>query len=380
MTSMQTNDPMAALRQAYAERGAAATRARAAGIPVVAYLGNATPVELILAAGAFPVQMTGDPGGSTPLAEQYLDDDFDADLRSVFQRIVSGFYNAADLIIIPRSSNGYLYLYYFLLEVSRLLPQQRFPEVVLFDALQTPFWSTGHYVHGRMLDLIARLERLAGRAIGEVHLAEAIATKNRSRAALQMLNDLRRAGRVGGAEVLCAIGASECIEYSISTALVRTLADRCAESEPRAGVRLMVKGAPHDSLDFYQLVESLGAVVVADDHVSGERSIEHLVDETIDPLAALVQHYHLHAPGIRSFPQAKQDARFIEIVEDAAVQGVIFFHDEFDDTLGWDYPEQKKLLDARGIPSAFLQQQAYRTPNREAQRAAIVDLLERSRP
>lgn len=331
--------------------------------PVVAYLGNAVPVELIVAAGCVPVMMHGDPEEDTPLGDLYLDDDFDGDLRSVYQRIVSGHYNFASLIVIPRSSNGYLYLYYFLIETKRLRAEP-FPEVVLFDVLQTPFWSTGQYVYQRVYDLQKTLERVTGKAISEAALSSAIAACNHTRSTLLALNDLRRAvpPRVSGTAMLRAIAGA-------------------ADTVPQAGLqglRVMVKGAPHDDTRFYALAESLGCVIVADDHTTGERAIEHLVDETLPPVAALADHYHLHAPGIRSFPQAAQDARFMEIVAAASVQAVIFFHDEYDDTLGWDYPEQKRLLDARGIPSVFLQAQSYRHPDGAAQRAAIADLIARS--
>ena len=124
---MTLPDSLATLRQACAEPLLAAQRAHAAGSRVVAYLGNATPVELILAAGAFPLEMRGDAREETPLATRFIDDDFDGDLKSVYQRIVSGHFNLADLIVIPRSSNGYLYLYYFLLETRRMLPDHAFP-------------------------------------------------------------------------------------------------------------------------------------------------------------------------------------------------------------------------------------------------------------
>jgi benzoyl-CoA reductase/2-hydroxyglutaryl-CoA dehydratase subunit BcrC/BadD/HgdB len=366
-----------ALRRAYEQR---TEPAKAAGKPVVAYLGNAVPVELIVAAGCFPMQMSGDPAQDVPLAEHYLDDDFDGDLCSVYQRIVSGYYNFADLIVLPRSSNGYLYLYYFLLETRRLRDQP-FPEVVLFDVLHTPYWSTGQYVYQRVLDLKAKLEQLSGHAIGDEALRAAIVTVNRTRTALQAVNALRRQEppRLSGSDVLRAIGAAQFIGPASAEELCLALLAQADSLPALQGVRVMVKGAPHDNAGFYELVESLGAVIVADDHTAGERTIERLADESIEPLAALAQHYHLHTPSIRSFPQAAQDQRFIDIVEAAKVQAVIFFHDEFDDTLGWDYPEQKRLLDQRGIASVFLQQQSYRAPDRAAQRAAIEDLLARSR-
>ena len=119
------------------------------------------------------------------------------------------------------------------------------------------------------------------------------------------------------------------------------------------------------------LVESCGAVVVADDHIAGERAFEHRVAEDGNPMEALTEHYHRHSPSPRSYPQAEQDRRFVELVEQARVQGVIFFHDEWDDVLGWDYPDQKKMLDARGVKSLFLKKQSYRAPDRAAQREAV---------
>ncbi len=94
-----------------------------------------------------------------------------------------------------------------------------------------------------------------------------------------------------------------------------------------------------------------------------------------DAMAALTDHYHRHSLSPRSYPQGEQDRRFIELVEYARVQGVIFFHDEWDDVLGWDYPDQKKLLDTRGIPSVFLKKQSYRAPDRAAQRDAVLNLV-----
>jgi benzoyl-CoA reductase/2-hydroxyglutaryl-CoA dehydratase subunit BcrC/BadD/HgdB len=370
-------DPLAHLRAAYQQRSSAALAARANGRKVVGYIGTCVPVELIAAAGCFPVQLTGEPGEPTPLAADFLDDDFEGDVRSLFQRIVGGAFNHVDLVVIPRTSNSYLYLYYLLHEAKRWLPGQVFPEAYLFDVLHTPYASTGEYVYGRVVAFKERLEQLAGSAIDADALRSAIARANDNRLALQAVNDMRRQAvpAIGGTDVLRAIGAARFMDMDEHTALAHALlAQACA---PASGPRLMVKGAPHDHDGFYELVEAQGAVIVADDHLAGERTIERLVDDTAEPLVSLAHHYHLHMPSIRSYPQTQQDRRFLEIVDAAGVQGVIFFHDEFDDTLGWDYPGQKKLLDERGIPSVWLQKQAYGSPDREAQAAAVRALVER---
>jgi 2-hydroxyglutaryl-CoA dehydratase, D-component len=135
------------------------------------------------------------------------------------------------------------------------------------------------------------------------------------------------------------------------------------------------KGSPHDNSDFYRLVEETGARIVASDHVFGDPTFAAPIDEDGDPMDALTGYYQLASPSIRSYPQSRQDERFMALVETASVEGVVFYHDEYDDTLGWDYPEQKRLLDARGTPSLFLKRQSYRHPDRSAQHRALRDLL-----
>jgi benzoyl-CoA reductase/2-hydroxyglutaryl-CoA dehydratase subunit BcrC/BadD/HgdB len=371
--------PLGAIRQACAQHIEAARQARNDGKPVVGYLGNAVPVELILAAGCVTVLVTGDPDEEVPLADRFLDDDYDGDMRSVYQRIVSGYFDFVDLIVIPRASNSYLYLYYFLQETRRLLPERHFPDVYLFDLLQTPYWATGQYVYRRIVDLKARLEHLVGQTIDDDAMRAAIASVNRNRRTLQALNDLRRRKPplVSGSDMLRAIAAAQCMDRDANTALLQEMLAHEPDLSPLGGARLMVKGTPHDNTRLYELVESLGATIVADDHLTGERTIEHLVDEGTDPLTALARHYHLDTPTIRSYPQSAQDQRFIDIVVAAGVEGVIFLHDESDDTLGWDYPAQKKLLDGRGIPSIYLPQQSYRAPDRAAQEASVRAFIER---
>jgi benzoyl-CoA reductase/2-hydroxyglutaryl-CoA dehydratase subunit BcrC/BadD/HgdB len=251
------------------------------------------------------------------------------------------------------------------------------PELYLFDLLQTPFWLTNRYDRGRLDGLRARLEVLAGAPVAEQALSRAIAVVNADRRLLQEAADLWRGPepRLGGVDALAVIGAGWFMERGQHATLLRTLLDNAASLPRRAGPRLMIKGSPHDNADFYALVEQAGAVVVAGDHVWGDPTFAALVDEQADPMEALTAFYQLHSPSLRSYPQAAQDKKFMALIEAARVEGVVFYHDEHDDTLGWDYPDQKRLLDARGIPSVFLKRQSYRHPDRGAQLAAIRDFV-----
>lgn len=368
-------DALEKLRQHYVERERAARSASQAGGKVVGYFSNNVPTELIVAAGMFPVRLTGDPAETTVIGDRYMEEFHDGEIRSIFDRMLRGHFNFCDLIVVPRTSESFLQLYYYLLEARRWEPDRPFPELHLFDLLQAPGETVARYDRGRLDDLRRTLDRVSGHPMSAAAILAAIAALNENRTALGGINQLRRRAFLSGTDMLRVTGTAGFIETDAYAACLRDIAAGAGALRTVPGVRLMVKGSPHDDDGFYRLAESCGAVIVADDHTSGERVYDHRIAETGDPMAALTEHYHRQSLSPRSYPQKEQDLRFVELVERAQVQGVIFFHDEWDDVLGWDYPEQKRRLDARGIPSVFLKKQSYRAPDRAAQRDAVLELV-----
>lgn len=368
-------DALEKLRGHYREREQVARAAHRSGDKVVGYFSNNVPTELILATGMFPVRLTGDPRGTTEIGDRYMEEFHDGEIRAIFDRMLRGHFNFCDLIVVPRTSESFLQLYYYLLEARRWEPARSFPELYLFDLLQAPGETVARYDRGRLEDLRRTLDRVAGRAMSNDAVHAGIATVNENRALLDQVNQLRRRALLSGADMLHIYGTTGFVATDFHSACLREILTSADTLTAIPGARLMVKGSPHDDDGFHQLVKSCGAVIVADDHTAGERAFERRVAEGGDAMAALTEHYHRHSPSPRSYPQEEQDRRFIELVEQARVQGVIFFHDEWNDVLGWDYPGQKKLLDARGIPSVYLKKQSYRSPDLSAQRDTVQRLV-----
>ncbi len=365
------------LKASYISREQQARARHARGEKVIGYFSWNVPEELILAAGMFPVQLSGSPDETTELGDQYMEDFFDGYIRSIFNRMLTGHFNFVDLIVIPRTTESYLQLYYFLQEIERLKPEHEFPELYLFDLLQTNNWLTGRYVRGRMDDFKQKLEQVSGKLIEQAAVTNAIKTVNRNRALLSQVNAFRREipPKLSGSDLMRVTGASTFIEKSTHSQRLENLLDHADQLKPLSGPRLMVKGSPLDNTALYELIEACGAVIVADDHAWSERVFEHQVREDFDAMEALTEHYHLHSPSPRQFPQARQDEIFMNIVEQAKVEGVIFYIEEYDDTLGWDYPGQKKMLDAKGIPSLYLKKQSYRQPDEVTQKVAVTAFI-----
>ena len=358
---------------AWADRDAAA---KADGRPVVGYLANTAPVELIRAAGFLAEQVTGSPQDDTPDALARMEPFFDGWVLSVFQRLIDGRLGHLEALVIPRSSEVMLQLYYHILEYRRLTPSARLPAPILFDILHTPFEVTARYNAGRLAALRDRLGALAGRPVGDAALANAIAEADSVRARLAAVNGLRTADRprLSGSEMLRIIGASTVMAPADFIAAADALLANAQTLGERAGPRLLVTGSGHDTDAFHRTVEALGVTITGDDHAFGDWWFLDPVGDG-EPMRALLEKYHLNAPSPRTFPRERGDARLMLALERARPDAVIFFTEQWDDTLGFDYPTQRDLLAARGIPCLLMKEQSYRHPDRAAQVREVQGLL-----
>ena len=374
---MTGEEALARLRAGYDDRLGEAKRRKASGSTLVGYFLNSIPVELIVAAGLDPIRLVGDPERHAPIADRYMEEFMDGEVRSIFGSILAGDFDFADLLVIPRSSEVYLQLYYFLREMPEWEPAAAIPPIYLFDLLQSPHWLTARYDLGRMRAFADRLHALGGRVVTSDALRAAIVLINRLRVALQRAAQLWRgdAPALDGVDALKVIGAASILPPAQAIAAIEAILADPPGALQGGGPRLMLKGSPQNDPHVAELIVAAGGVVVAHDHVAGDPSFRALVAEEGNPWEALATHYQRHIPGPRVHPQAEQDAHFIALAKEAKADGVIFFHDEWDDTLGWEYPDQRALLERAGIASLFMKRQPYFDPPVADQRAAIGDFV-----
>jgi benzoyl-CoA reductase/2-hydroxyglutaryl-CoA dehydratase subunit BcrC/BadD/HgdB len=372
-------DALTRMEAVYDDRLGEVQRRRDAGSRLIGYCLNSIPIEIILAAGLDPVRIVGDPQRPIDIAERYLEEYFDGEVRALFAAAVEGDFAACELLILPRSSEVYLQLYYLLQEIPKWEPSARAPPLYLFDLLQTPHWTTAHYDLGRMKGFAARLEEIGGSKVSDEALQQAIAITNRLRTLVNEVSGMWQdvPSSLSGVQALKVIGAASIMHPAdaIET-LEALLRDRPEPSDIRSGPRVMIKGSPQSDPRFTRLVEDCGAQVVAHDHVAGDRIFSHLISTSENPWEALVDQYQRNTPGPRAYPQMREDAAFIALAERASVEGVIFYHDEWDDTLGWEYPDQKALLDRKCIPHLFLKRQPYFHPDERQQRMVVEQYLQ----
>jgi benzoyl-CoA reductase subunit C len=344
----------------------------------VGYISFNVPVELIEAAGCLPVRLTGEPLESTPRADLYLDPCFDGSTRSLLEQFLRGDFASFDLVIIPRTSENYLQLYYFLLEIGRLEPGSPIPPIYLFDLLQTPYRASARYVRDQIDRLKARIAALTQRSIDDSAVADAIRLSNQHLDRFDELAALRRAvpAQLTGEAGLHIVGSLGRVPRATHVRLMEQALNAAEPVPTLGGPRVIVKGSAHDSADFYRYVEQCGAVIVDDEHLTGNMALGGKFDPALSPLDALAHRYRLHSPSLRRYPQAPDDDRFIDTVQAVHADGVIFCYEDTDDVLGWDYPDQKARLDRLNIASLRLLNQSYREPTDAGTRARVAEFIE----
>ncbi|GAA0240945.1 2-hydroxyacyl-CoA dehydratase family protein [Cryptosporangium japonicum] len=336
---------MTALDAAYADRYARARSWRGQGGTVVGYVGADVPVELVTAAGALPVRLSGRPGRPLGHALEYLGAGVDAATLSLF----AGLLDEApplDLLLVSHDSEASLQLFYALREIRRLGLEPHLPPVWLVDVLHLPHRSTAAYNLVRLRELRRRLERFVGAAIDDDALAAAAAAHDEVRAARRALAVLRGPGHraLTGVEALTLVGAGSALPVDEYLPLLRGALGELAGREPRPGVPLLLTGSAHDEPGVYRSLEDDGWLVVGEDHDWGDGAGEPPpAPPTLDGLAEWYQSRTVTEP-----PAAA--------VARTGAHHVLSYVRTHDDAPLWDF---RAVAAAVPVPAVLLAAQEY---------------------
>ena len=118
-----------------------------------------------------------------------------------------------------------------------------------------------------------------------------------------------------------------------------------------------------EQTDLYELIEDAGAVIVGEDHDWGDRYYDRDCNLDYTPVRAVVDRYMLRMFSSKKAFVSQRVKTLDELVDRAGAQAVIFYTNRYEEAASWEYPSQKKSLEARGIATAGFFQMAW--PARE---------------
>ena len=224
-------------------------------------------------------------------------------------------------------------------------------------ALQSP--RSYPYLTEELKTFKSSLEEWTGKTITDEDIDRGIRLMNHNRTLMRQLSETRKAETppITGEEAMF-IGLADQVTHKEehSRALEKLLEGLNGAGGRDPGVRLMLVGSENDDTPFVNMVESVGATVVIDDHCTGTRYFWNKVEPGEDKLGAIAKRY-IERPACPSkdWPDRTRIPHIVSIAKDFNVAGAIVIQQKFCDPHELDIPAVKKALEDEGIPTLFLE-------------------------
>jgi len=347
----------------YQDYGLRARELKKQGQKIIGYLCAFVPVEIITAAGFVPLRIKGDVNEPITKADTEMETIICPLVRSCFDMALKGNYEFLDGIVIPHACDS-ICRTYDVWKYSLNLPYAHFinmphgtgdPSLDFYKEILKTFRTS--------------LSKFAGKEISDQALAEAIKLHNQNRAKVKELYKLRKSSPplISGEELTKVLIAAMSlpVEESI-TMLGEVITEVRGRGAPSAQkpARIMVIGAQVDDIAFIKLIEDSGAWVVADDLCPGAREFMASVDVTADPIAGLAERYLRKIKCGRTYREMTGNyEEYLEdrfghmgrMIKDFGVDGVVLYIYKYCDPYGFEVPQIKSYIEAKGTPVLYLE-------------------------
>ncbi len=297
---------------------------KAQGKKVFGWLCTYVPEEIILAAGALPIRITG-------YTQEMELEDGNAYLyinncsfsRSCLQLGLRKEYDFLDGVIGGSTCDG----------ARRLFDLWRYYlKPPFFQVLTVPrkFHERAHELYYSQLeDFKKNLEQFMGLEITDDNLLDSIKTLNESRSLLKELYDLRKMDEplITGQETMEVLNGSFRMPKEQFNEYVRELISDLKQNGDgnKAKARLMLVGSVMTNPEFIKSIEELGVIVVTDELCTSTRywSDPVVLEGAENPLAALSRRYLNNFPCARMYPSTERFDRIVNLAREARVDGII---------------------------------------------------------
>jgi len=354
---------LAAADRYYQDYGFRARELKKQGQKVIGYLCAFVPAELITAAGLVPFRIKGDVNEPITKADTEMETIVCPLVRSCFDMALKGNYEFLDGLVVPHACDS-ICRTYDVWKYTLDLPYAHF--------INMPH-GTGDAsldFYGDILNTFrASLAKFTGKEISDQALAGAIKLHNQNRAKVKELYELRKASPplISGEELTKVLIAAMSLPVEESIEMLGSVIAEVkgrGEVSARKPARIMVIGAQVDDIAFIKLIEDSGAWVVADDLCPGAREFLSSVDVTTDPVAGLAERYLRKIKCGRTYREMEGnyeeylEDRFGHIgrmIDDFGVDGVVLYIYKYCDPFGFEVPQIKSYVEAKGTPVLYLE-------------------------
>ncbi|MEE9203262.1 MAG: 2-hydroxyacyl-CoA dehydratase [Dehalococcoidia bacterium] len=322
------------------------------GGKVVGYMCTYIPEEVLYAAGVLPVRVLGEHQPES-VTEAHVPGFFCSYTRGCLAQGLLGHYDYLDGLVAPHGC-------YQIRQAYAVWKRYSAPDYSFYFFMPTVVRSPR--AHKALVTetqrLKASLEEWLGRPVTDDALARAVKVHNTDRRLLKQLYELRKDGRspISASQVLQVVLAAQLMDKVEHSQLLQELLAGIAPGEVREGVRLILVGSEMDDPALLELVESLGADVVVDDHCAGSRYFWGEVQTDHDIVGAIARRY-LERPACPLYdqPDRRRTEHVLGLAREYGAQGALLMQLKFCDPHQYDMPQLRDSFQKEGIPSLDLE-------------------------
>jgi len=363
MVDGSNKSKLAMAKKHYENYGNRAKELQEQGRSVIGYLCAYVPVEIISAAGFIPFRIRGDVNEAITKADTQMETLVCPLVRSCFDQALKGKFDFLSGLVIPHACDSMCRTYDIWKHTLDLPFNQmiNIPHEISESSLE-------FFVN--ILETFRKgLGTYSGSQISDDNLVSAIERFNQMRSKVVDLYELRKSDppQISGSDVtkVMMAGAGMPVDEfdDLLTGIIEEVKTGSAV-RPEKLPRVMVVGSQIDNTDFIDLVEDSGAAVVVDDLCPGTREYFPQVPLRDNPVLGLAERYLGGINCARTY--RKKSGAYDEYLEDRfghigkfikdfKVDGVILYFYKYCDPFGFEVPQIKSYIEAKGIPVLYLE-------------------------
>jgi bzd-type benzoyl-CoA reductase N subunit len=329
--------------------------ASARGQKVMGWVCTYVPEELLHAAGALPVRISGY-AKETDLQDgtAYFYVNNCSFARSCLQLGLRGEYDYLDGFVAGSTCDA----------ARRLFDLWRHYVPVPFSHVMT----VPRKYSERALDLYLSqvvqlkkgLEAYLDVEITDESLAKSIGLYNESRSLLRALNDLRKLDEppISGSQTMEVTNAASRMPKETFNECLKELLRELKHTKPgrKGKARMMIAGSALNNAEFIQSIEQIGGLVVTDELCTGTRywADPVAVGDHEEPLKAIARRYLNNFPCARMYPSEERFQRMLDLIREFRVDGVISQTIRYCSPYSNDLPLLSDALNQNGVPMLSL--------------------------
>ncbi|MFC1628044.1 benzoyl-CoA reductase, bzd-type, subunit N [Gemmatimonadota bacterium] len=325
------------------------------GGKVVGYFCTYVPEEILYAADILPVRILGS-HEPQDVTEPHIFGMFCPFCRDCLAQGLKGRFDYLDGIMIAQSCIHIRQTFtswemHLPTDFSYYLPMPNHVQ----SKRATPF------LRGELEKFKSAVEEWTGTTITEEKLSDGIDLMNTNRRLQKQIYEMRQGENppITGLEAMyLTVSSQTTSKVDHNREMERIVSELPDRSTGRSiGTRLMLVGSENDDTEFVNMVESVGATVVIDDHCTGTRYFwNESGPKGDDPLTTIAQRYvDRPACPTKDWPDRTRIPHVLQLAKEWDVAGAILIQQKFCDPHELDIPALKKAFHEAGIKTLFLE-------------------------